>query len=693
MDPLASRLTHSVTECTVKQGSSSFTPGHSTDMDTNRILCRIKQGPRTLEQHIREPLAIANYSTLPDCIIIEIFSDGVNQPLRARLRREGPRTSLAAFMDFALLCVGSPFTVGVAEEERDNAVMAAAHPACKMAAAPERVHTMAATTESVYKMAAAPERAYKMAATEEAVHKMAARTELRHVTAAIPEPCRVAVFPESSQVSKSSQVTAAFPKSTVFPESSQLRFLSQVFESNQVAAVFPVSSKATAVSLKSSKVTAMVPESSKVSPERPEPLHKMAATPEPLHKMATTPEPVAKMAATSAKPAPANATSAKPQPVHVMFSAPESVPVMAALPDAAPESSQATAAAPESSQATVGQVESSKASQVTTVVPVSSQVKAVFPASSQVRAALPKSSQITAAVFPVSSNVKDVNPASSTVKTAFREPSQVTTELHKPSHVSSVGPEPGHVMSASVMAITIFSMWTAHYAPEIPSVTRSAPEVSSITMFVPEVSSGLPEPSHVMSTSVMAITILSMWAAHYAPEVPPGHKPALEVPSDSAPRAFPVREAVPMPPEVSAAAVEPHKEAASQSMTRVPALPWRAPAPPVLPPAPPWRAPVPPAGLLPCPPLFGGGAGYVTNLFGVLRTAHHQMSLSLHYTQTVAPHSPSFCALIGSAPVTNQRRYKSPGLSPCKPRSPVFISPPGHHVSTVSPPAFWTLAR
>ncbi|KAL0177104.1 hypothetical protein M9458_025998, partial [Cirrhinus mrigala] len=246
VDPLASRLVYPVTEYSVTPGSSSFTPGHSTDMDTDRILFRIKQGPRTLEQHIREFLAIANYSTLPDCTIIEIYCDGVNEPLRARLRREGPRSSLAEFLNFALLCVGSPCTV----EERDNADMAAAHPprrlavtpghdatnkflawitremaavseraalmaatavpVHKMAAAPERVHTLAATTEPVHKvaatavpvhkMAAVPARAHKMAATAEPVHKMAARTELRHVTAAIPEPYKAAaVFPESSQ--------------------------------------------------------------------------------------------------------------------------------------------------------------------------------------------------------------------------------------------------------------------------------------------------------------------------------------------------------------------------------------------------------------------------------------------------------------------------------------------------------------
>ncbi|KAL0202092.1 hypothetical protein M9458_000110, partial [Cirrhinus mrigala] len=208
LDPLASRLTHSVTEYSVTTGSSSFTPGQSTGMDSDRILFRLKQGPRSLEQYIREFLAIANYSTLPDCIIIEIFCDGVNEPLKARLRREGQRSSLAAFMDFALMCVGSSFTVGVAEEQRDITVTPAAQPARQMAAAPVRAHKMAATAEPVH----------KMAATAVPVRKMAAKTELRHVTAATPEPNKAkAAFPESSQVAavfpEFSQVAAVFPES------------------------------------------------------------------------------------------------------------------------------------------------------------------------------------------------------------------------------------------------------------------------------------------------------------------------------------------------------------------------------------------------------------------------------------------------------------------------------------------------
>ncbi|XP_050988579.1 uncharacterized protein LOC127179290 isoform X2 [Labeo rohita] len=378
-------ITQLCEEPTVTTGSSSFSPGQSSDMDTDLILARIKQGQRTLEQYIREFLAITNYSTLPDCIIIELFADGVNEPLRARLRREGPRSSLVAFMNFAFLCVGSSCTVGVAKEVRDNAdrsaaqpsrrlavtpdhdatnrfsariaremaavteraraMAASAQPAHKMAAATERVNAIAATAVPVHKMAAASERVHTRAATAEPVHKMAARTELCHVTAAIQEPFKVAVtFPESSQVSNLSQFTAALPE------------LSQVSKSSKITA--PVST--------SSQVRTAPPKASQVTAIFPEPLHKMAAPPEPLHKMAATPESVARMAAkpapanaTSVKPAPANATSAKPQPaqdisvkpqpVHVMFSAPGSTPLMAALPEVVPESSKVTVLVPESS--------------------------------------------------------------------------------------------------------------------------------------------------------------------------------------------------------------------------------------------------------------------------------------------------------------------------------------------------------
>ncbi len=105
-------------------------------MDT-RILFALKQGSRSLENHIREFLACAHYSDFTS----DIFCDGINQPLRSPLRREGSRSSLSSFLDFALLTVGSLFTVGVADKDRDTASRT------EMVDAPEYVHKMAATPE------------------------------------------------------------------------------------------------------------------------------------------------------------------------------------------------------------------------------------------------------------------------------------------------------------------------------------------------------------------------------------------------------------------------------------------------------------------------------------------------------------------------------------------------------------------
>ncbi|KAL0152196.1 hypothetical protein M9458_051919 [Cirrhinus mrigala] len=92
----------------------------------------------------------------------------MNQPLSLG----GPCLSLVQFTEFALLSVGSSFTVAVTEEKRDTA--------------------------SVTEMADAPKHTHIMAVTPEHVHKMAATTKAGHVIAAIPE---------------SSQVTADLPES------------------------------------------------------------------------------------------------------------------------------------------------------------------------------------------------------------------------------------------------------------------------------------------------------------------------------------------------------------------------------------------------------------------------------------------------------------------------------------------------
>ncbi len=73
LDPHVSRLVCPVTEYSAKQGFSNFSEEHWPGMDTARILLTLKQGSRSLENYIRKFLAIANYSDLPDCLLIEFF--------------------------------------------------------------------------------------------------------------------------------------------------------------------------------------------------------------------------------------------------------------------------------------------------------------------------------------------------------------------------------------------------------------------------------------------------------------------------------------------------------------------------------------------------------------------------------------------------------------------------------------------
>ncbi len=105
-----------VTAYSATQGSSSFSCGYWPGMDTSILLLTLEQGLRSLEDYVQEYLEIAYYSDRPDCVLIVFFCEGINQPLKSRLSLEGPCSSLSDFMDYALLTVGSAFTVGVAKE-------------------------------------------------------------------------------------------------------------------------------------------------------------------------------------------------------------------------------------------------------------------------------------------------------------------------------------------------------------------------------------------------------------------------------------------------------------------------------------------------------------------------------------------------------------------------------------------------
>ncbi|ROK67591.1 hypothetical protein DPX16_12493 [Anabarilius grahami] len=98
------------------KGSSSVPGEHWAGRNIAHLSLVLTQGTRSLEDYITEYLDIAYWSDLPDCVLIDFFCEGINQPLKAQLVRNGPRSSLGHFLYYALLSVGSPFTVGVAEK-------------------------------------------------------------------------------------------------------------------------------------------------------------------------------------------------------------------------------------------------------------------------------------------------------------------------------------------------------------------------------------------------------------------------------------------------------------------------------------------------------------------------------------------------------------------------------------------------
>ncbi len=343
MDPYASRLVGSDTEYSAAQGSSGFPNEHLSGMDTAILLLAPKQGTRSLERYIAEYLALANGSELPDCILIDFFCDGLNQPLKSKVIHKGPRLSPSHFLDYVLWTVGSAFTVGVAEE-RDTTLNSV------IAAALEHTHKMAATTETVH----------KMAATKTPRHVIVASHESSWVTADVKEPSQATVdLRESSQTTvdrQSLQVSAHLPESlhvcADLPES--LHICTDLPESLHICTDLPDSLHVSADLPESRHVSADLPESRHVSADLPEPHHVSTDLPEPLHIMSTTsePRPVAvvvlqpstvilretvikrqRLASSVEDPPLVSArTAGIPKPIHFSPPVPELIPLSVVLP-------------------------------------------------------------------------------------------------------------------------------------------------------------------------------------------------------------------------------------------------------------------------------------------------------------------------------------------------------------------------
>ncbi|KAL0199634.1 hypothetical protein M9458_002821, partial [Cirrhinus mrigala] len=324
----------------------------------------------------------------------------------------------------------------------------------------------------------------------------------------------------------------------------------------------------------------------------------MAAAPERVHVTAATPEPVLKMAAA-------------PERTHVMAATAEPVHKMAA-----------------------------KQSSVVSLLPYQSQVKLKLLFLCQVKLQLSFLKQEPLHVssdHPEPRHISSDTPKSRPIMMAsmFGPPLMSVQAANTPVASAPSNPTIKEVLPPAaalpLMAIAIWCVWAAHFAPEVLSVHKSAPEVSSVhksassdresapvppemmvlaadppkgavdtTIKSPEVAAYAAEPLEVAASTAASpvavmLTAVSLEVAaeavephetgmsvlapctvvvtnnpHLASVPMPGPEPATEANYELSP--FPVPDSLPV---------------LSQFMTRVLAPPWRAPAPP----APPWWAP------------------------------------------------------------------------------------------------------
>ncbi|KAL0192152.1 hypothetical protein M9458_010448, partial [Cirrhinus mrigala] len=74
------------------------------------------QGERSLENHTTDFVFFANLTHYPDSCLCSFYQAGLNTTTRAQLSRNGPRESLAAFVEWVLVSCGSPMTVDIEDD-------------------------------------------------------------------------------------------------------------------------------------------------------------------------------------------------------------------------------------------------------------------------------------------------------------------------------------------------------------------------------------------------------------------------------------------------------------------------------------------------------------------------------------------------------------------------------------------------
>ncbi len=282
-------------------------------MDPFDQLLDLRQGSSSIEEYIIQFCEITYKVPFDEVMLKEFFCFGLNEPIKSCLPAWKFNCSLKDFIDYALLCAGSSFTVGVAEEERDTASVT------KMADAPEGTPKMAEGTTHHQFPGNRHESRHVSVDQPESLHVSADLPESPHVSADLPESLHV-----SADLPESLHVSADLPES--------LHVSADLPESLHVSAELPESLHVSADLPESLHVSADLPESLHVSADLPESLHVSADLPEP-HNMPTKPGSALVM---PAKPGSALVMPAKPGSACIRPAMPESPARMATTPADAP---------------------------------------------------------------------------------------------------------------------------------------------------------------------------------------------------------------------------------------------------------------------------------------------------------------------------------------------------------------------
>ncbi|KAL0152957.1 hypothetical protein M9458_051735 [Cirrhinus mrigala] len=429
-------------------------------------LVHLRQGNRPIEDYVEDFCELCFKVDFNKTFLKDIFRFGLAKDMPHLMPHNTPQWSLERYIDFALRLAGSPFTVGVADEEPCYSPVSAKPGNFSVMSGiiqvtSELSHAMPAKSKPTHVMTTKPQSAHVMPTKPKPAEVMSTKPQPSHVMPAKPKPAQViSTKPEPSHV------TSAKPQPGL------------------VTSAKPQPGLATPAAPGPAHAMAALPESAPVMAALPQSVHKMAAIPKTVHKMAAIPKTVHKMAAPFESRAKMAAT---PEPHHTRVISSESHLAMSAILKA----NQVMADPPVSSQVKPAL---SVPSQITAVVPESSQVTAVVPESSQVTAVVPESSQVTAVVLE-SSHVTAVVPESSQVTAGLSMLSQATADLHEPSQVTADPHEP-----SQVTAVVPESGQATADLHEPSQVTADLHEPSQVTAVVPESSqatANLPEPSQV----------------------------------------------------------------------------------------------------------------------------------------------------------------------------------------------------